>query len=198
MLRLIFVFFTFIWAGCSSQKEDQNMPPQQNLPDQEGWNSVVTITQKGRKVAVLHYGHMSHYADKKKILFDQGVMVDFYNENGDHASTLTSKSGELDEKNNNVKAIGHVIVESDTGITLYTHELDYDQQNELIVSNTDVMITTQAGDTLYGTGLRSDPQLENYTIIHPHGKAHKGFNLAPENWREAKNDTMRDDEIEFK
>ncbi|MBD3387179.1 LPS export ABC transporter periplasmic protein LptC [candidate division KSB1 bacterium] len=182
--------------GCSRQIDDTSGNSRDEVPDQEGWNSVVTITQKGEKVAVVHYGHMAHYMQKNKIFFDQGVKVHFYNESGERASTLTSKKGELDEKNNNVKALEHVIVESDTGITLYTHELDYNQRKNQIVSNTDVMITTQAGDTLFGTGLRSDPQLHNYTIIQPHGRAHKGVDFEPENWPRSEQDSTINDELQ--
>jgi LPS export ABC transporter protein LptC len=190
----ILVFLTFF--ACSQQTDDTAGYSQDRAPDQEGWNSVVTITQKGEKVAVVHYGHMAHYMEKNTIFFDQGVKVHFYNENGERASTLTSQKGELDEKNNNVKALEHVIVESDTGITLYTNELDYNQRTNQIVSNTDVMITTQAGDTLYGTGLRSDPQLYNYTIIQPHGRAHQGVDFEPENWRRSEKDSTINEELQ--
>jgi len=152
---------------------------QQDLPDQEIWDFKVTMTDKGYLEAELVAGHMSRFEKKSLAIFDQGVEIQFYNRKGEITSTLTSHAGELDEYTNNVKAVGNVIVESDSGITLYTNELFYYNEQEKIASNVDVMVTTTDGDTLYGIGFESDTRLDYWEIKKPHdGVSHTSVDLT--------------------
>ncbi len=149
------------------------------MPDQEIWDSEVKITNKGNLEAIIHFGHMSRYIKKSLTLFDQGVDIDFYKEDGEVGSELTSEAGEYDEDTKNVKAIGNVVVESDSGFTLYTQELYYYQDSDKIMSNVDVMVSTRDGDTLYGKGFESDAQMNFWEIKEPYdGVAHKGVDLS--------------------
>ncbi len=172
-----------IFPACEREEPPSVAQNRTSVPDQEMWNSTVTSINKGRKEAVVNYGHMLHYADKKLYKFDQGVLVDFYDADGEHASRLTAERGQMDERTNLVKAMGNVVVESDSGVTLFTEEVYYDQNIDKIISNVDVMFTRTEGDTMYGTGFESDPQLENYIVKSPHGKAHKGVDLSGDRWR---------------
>ena len=117
---------------------------------------------------------------KKSERFDKNIDIDFYDSDGQKRSNLIANGGELDNRTQDVKAFGHVVVKSDTGVTLYTEELYFDKQAEKIISNVDVMIITVQGDTIYGTGLVSDPQLINYRVTRIRGNAHKGLDLSPE------------------
>jgi len=154
-----------------------------SIPDQQMWNSTVVVTTRGRLDARVKYGHMARFSEKKMALFDDGIMVDFYNENGEHASTLTADRGQLDEEDNDVKAMGNVIVRSDSGVTLFTEEISYLQQQDRIVSQVDVKIATSNGDTLYGVGFESDPQLKAWSIQRVFGRAHKGVDLSTDRWQ---------------
>jgi hypothetical protein len=87
----------------------------------------------------------------------------------------------MNEQDSWVKAIGNVVVESDTGVTCSLRSCFYDQSRAMITSETDVVIATAEGDTLYGEGLESDPQMIHYRIIKPRARAHTGLDLAPEN-----------------
>ncbi|MBN1543570.1 LPS export ABC transporter periplasmic protein LptC [candidate division KSB1 bacterium] len=167
-------------SSCREEKTPiADAEPQENLavPNQEGWNSIVRATRKGRVEAVVRYGHMLRYSDQETIFFDQGIFVYFYNAQGKAASRLTAEAGEMNEGAKWVKAIGNVVVQSDTGITVYTEELLYDQKRELILSQSEVKITTAKGDTLFGQGLESDPQMIHYRILKPRARAHTGLNL---------------------
>jgi LPS export ABC transporter protein LptC len=156
----------------------------EDLPDQEMWNSQFRVINRGRLEVIVRYGHMSRFSEKKRADFDQGVKVDFYNDEGEHASLLTSDRAELDERVNDVRAMGNVVIESDSGVTLYTEEIAYNQETDMIVSQVDVMITTTNGDTLWGTGFESDPQLDNYKILKPKGISHKGIDMSEDRWKE--------------
>jgi LPS export ABC transporter protein LptC len=178
---LILFLFPLLIPACDQQEQRQpterTSVTDQQVPDQEGWNSVLRATHKGQLEAVVRYGHMKRYTGKKRVLFDQGIEVDFYQASGEHASRLTAEAGELNENNNNVIAMGTVVVRSDTGITLYTEKITFDPSENLIRSDHDVMVTTLDGDTLYGEGLVSDPRLHHIDLIRPRGRAHKGVDI---------------------
>jgi len=185
----------FVVASCTEQQQTPPETEMVKMPDQEGWDSTIRATKKGRLEAIVRYGHMKRYNDQKRIFFDQGITVDFYGHNESLESTLRARKGELDEKSNDVQASGNVVVESDTGITLFTEELFYDQQAQLIISNREVAIITADQDTLYGQGLRSNPQLTEYTLFRLHGKAHRGVDLSDNAWKRPSKDKILPDSV---
>ena len=72
-------------------------------------------------------------------------------------------------RTNFLQAIDNVIVESDSGVTLYTDTLSWDNTAEIIFTNDLVMITTESNDTLYGIGFESDVNMEHWKILKPRG-----------------------------
>ncbi len=185
--QITFLLFVALFTFACDQQETTNYQPEleKDMPDQEMWDFTVKATKDGRMDALIHAGHMARYSDKSLAVFDQGVDIDFFNKNGDKVSELIANAGELDENTTNVKAVGNVVVKSDTGITLYTEELFYRHNSNRIYSNVEVMVTTQEGDTLSGLGFESDTQLESWQIKNPHdGVYHKGVDLSVNRWKE--------------
>jgi LPS export ABC transporter protein LptC len=162
-------------AGCGTERSQPAAPAEQNedLPDQEGWDSIITASKDDRIAAVIRYGHMRGFSKRRVVEFDQGIVVDFYNPKGEHTSKLTADGGRLDEKTEEVEAIGNVVVISDSGMTLRTERLRWDRRGEKIVTDQFVTITTAEGDTLYGRGFESDPNLNNWLIRQPSGVSSK-------------------------
>ena len=156
------------------------------IPDQEMWNFDVKVTKNGKLDAHLKAGHMLYFSDKSQSVMNEGVLVDFYDKDGKLASTLTSDSGLFNEKNQDVKAIRNVVVNSDSGVTLFTEELAFDQAKEKIFTDRDVKITTTKGDTFYGIGFESDPQLRFWEIKKLRGTAHKSIDLSTEQFKKNK------------
>ena len=199
-LKIQRLFFITIILALGCYEEKPALPPKDasghEVPDQEMWQSTVTSLNKGQKEAVVKYGHMLHYPERKVYKFDGGLSVDFYDKTGAHASVLTSEQGEMDEKTNNVKAMVNVVVVSDSGVTLYTEEIAFDQNLNKILSTVDVKITTTKGDTFYGVGFESDPQLKSYEIKKLSGRAHKGFDLTMDRWKKEK--TAQTDSTAFR
>ncbi len=68
-----------------------------------------------------------------------------------------------------MRALHNVIVESDSGITLFTDTLSWDHDAELIYTDDSVMITTKQNDTLYGVGFESDLLMNSWRILNPSG-----------------------------
>jgi LPS export ABC transporter protein LptC len=157
--------------ACDSGEQDTRVTKTvtRELPNQEGWNSKIFISQAGKTRAVVYFGHMVHYERRKIYYFDQGVSIDFFDEEENHTSRLTSEKGEYHEQSEDVFGIGNVVVRSDSGVSLHTEALRWDNRMEKIVSDTTVMVTTGEGDTLYGKGFESDPDLNRRVIRHPWG-----------------------------
>jgi len=73
---------------------------------------------------------------------DEGLVVDFFNDQDIHTSQLTADSGEVNERLNDLTATGNVVVVSDSGETLHTEKLLWNNKLQKILSVVDVMITS--------------------------------------------------------
>lgn len=161
----------FCFAGCSRQDQEIVSTDQEKkeYPSQEGWNSQIYLSKAGRLQAVVRYGHMMKFDGLKVYQFDEGVVVDFYDDRGNHTSHLTSDAGEYHEATEDVTGRGNVVVVSDSGLTLRTDVLRWDNRTEKIISDTLVMLTTPDYDTLYGVGFESNADLTRRVIRKPWG-----------------------------
>ena len=176
LLTLIF-FLIAVWGCQQKGSSNFNKVDTKLLPDQEGWNSTIIATTNGQVTASIKYGYMKKYNKKKLVFFEEGVTVDFYNNEGEHTSKLTSEKGKLDENTNNVEAYENVVLVSDSGYTLKTEKLWWDNVVEKVISDQFVTITTIDKDTLYGVGFESDRTLVNWAINEVRGKTDKKFDL---------------------
>ena len=164
-------------TSCAeNNKSTDSAVPVQDYPDQESWDTIVKITNKGLTVGILVAGHVQKYSKKGITLLDDSVQVDFYDKEGIHSSVLNSEKGKIFDHKQNMQAFGNVIVKSDSGIILYTDTLEWDNENQKIISKIPVKITTQDGDTLYGDSFKSDPNMVNYQITNPRGVSNKIIN----------------------
>lgn len=165
------LLFALLLSNCS-RREDQNgmiNSESEQLPEQESWNAEITLTSNGKKIALVRSGHMAQFSNKKLIIMDDKIEIDFFDAEENHTSLLTADFGEIDERLKNLKATGNVIVVSDSGETLYTEELFWNNKQRKIISEVNVMITVGT-DTLYGIGFESDAGLDNWTIKEPKGR----------------------------
>ena len=171
-LPLVLVFFAA--GGCSkTQQATVDQAEIDQLPDQEGWDSVVEVTEAGKLQAVIRYGHMLHWPKKKLYTFGQGVEADFYDRQGRHASHARADSAVMHEDTNTVDAYGNVVVVSDSGIVLRTNHLRWLPDVGKVQSDVEVQITTAEGDTLYGVGFESEADLSHWRLLKPHGVTKK-------------------------
>ncbi|MBL7013605.1 MAG: LPS export ABC transporter periplasmic protein LptC [Candidatus Marinimicrobia bacterium] len=167
MKRLGFVLWLFV--SCSAPIEIENSETRDGRPDQEGWNVTIYMTNEGSMTAKIHAGHLEKYQEKEFALLDSGVVIDFYDSDEKHISILSAQRAEVDEKSNDMIAMGNVIAISDSGMTLYTDTLTWNSKKEIMFTQDSIMLTTQYQDTLYGVGFESDSDLENWKILKPSG-----------------------------
>ena len=173
---LLFVILLF---ACSGEQQQKNATAQKQTeyPDQESWDATIIITREGKTVGHLKAGHVQKFSKKQITLMDENILVDFFNEQGQHTTRLTAEGGKIFDNTQNMMAYGHVVVVSDSGLTLYTDTLNWNNKKQKLYSRIPIMLTTTENDTLYGDAFESDPSLENYVITNPHGKSSKTIEL---------------------
>ena len=162
------IILAVLFSSCT-KKSVENMNSREGLPDQESWGVNIILTDQGIMRAKVESGHLEKYNEKEFILLNNNVKVDFFDANENHTSVLTSQEAEVDQKSNDMKAFGNVVVVSDSGITLYSETLSWKSMDEKLQTKEEIMITTLDNDTLYGIGFESDSDLKNWQIIEPSG-----------------------------
>ncbi len=165
---ILILLMAVLVLGCTNSSEDEQTSAIIEYPDQESWNSVLTITNDGRKVSIVQAAHFKKFSNKNTAYISDGLQADFFDENGNHTSVLNSEGGEVNDLIQDMIAYGNVIVISDSGVTLHSDTLKWDNKRQKIISEIPVMITSGT-DTLYGDTFISDPSLENYQITNSHG-----------------------------
>ena len=168
MKYFLFIIIILFVAGCS----DDNVKPTIDtslkageLPSQESWNSTIVFSDSGKTKAILHTGHLRVFDRSQETLFDQGLKVDFYDENMVNTSTITSKRGRVNDATKDLYAIDSVVAVSDSGTVVKTQELMFRNKDQKIVSDKFVTITSPK-ETIKGYGFESDRSLRNYVIYN--------------------------------
>jgi LPS export ABC transporter protein LptC len=154
-------------ASCSNQKVKPSVDPSlsvEELPAQESWDATVFFSDSGRTTAILKAGHLRMFSDRKETLLDEGVKVDFYDENEIKTSTLTSEKGRVDDATRDLYAIDSVVVENDS-VTIRTDELKWRNSDKKIASDKFVTIISPK-EKIQGYGFESDQHLQNYVIYN--------------------------------
>ena len=151
-------------CGCDAvkfQKRDINLvydKKEMDTPRESPWGTTFGEQKKGLE-----------FNEKEYIILDENVVVDFFDLQENHTSTLFSDKSEINEKSNDMLAIGNVIAKSDSGITLYTERLQWIAKDEKLFTKDSIMITTLEKDTLFGKGFESNADLESWRILNPSG-----------------------------
>lgn len=169
MKNSITLHFIIFFVACGGNDSDKSLGKRSDFPDQESWNPVIVMTREAKKRAIVRSKHLAKYSDRQEIILNGNVDVDFFSDDEEHMSNLKSESAFVYEGNDNLLAIGNVIVKSDSGVTLFTDSLFWDNQSEKINSNDTVMLATELNDTLYGIGFESDIDLTRWKILNPWG-----------------------------
>ena len=168
-MKLCIFFFALLLVYSCSEEERSDFPLSEGLPDQESWGVTIIMTHEGLIRAKVNSGHLKKFNEKEYIILDENVIVDFFDLQENHTSTLFSDKSEINEKSNDMLAIGNVIAKSDSGITLFTERLQWIAEDEKLFTKDSIMITTLDKDTLFGKGFESNADLENWRILNPSG-----------------------------
>lgn len=171
---LIVLLAIVVLSGCAEKVRPSVLSgvSSTQLPSQESWNSTITFSDSGIVKAIVKAGHIYAFDNSRATFMDSGVVIDFFDEFGNHTTVLTSHRGSVDEGTNNLEANGNVIVTSDSGTVVKTEKMFWDNVKQLIHSPEFVHITSPTED-LQGTGFESDHNLRNYRIFKVTGTAER-------------------------
>lgn len=142
----------------------------QEVAAHESWNATITFTDSGRVSAIVRAGHIAMYSTSGYTILDEGVRVDFYDDGENHTSVLTSDSGRVNDRTEDLEAYGNVKVLSDSGTMLKTTKLFWTNATLRIHTPAFVEITSPT-EHIQGYGLESDQFLKNYRIFRVTGTA---------------------------
>ncbi len=159
-----------ILAGCEEKLRPSLVPIQNEIPSQESWRSRVLFSDSARVKAILWAGHIAVYTASRFTLLDDSIHVDFFNDAGQHSSTLTARRGKVNDATRDFEADDHVVVVSDSGTTLKTNQLFWNNADRTIHTEAFVDISSPT-EHIMGTGMVSDQGLKNYRIFRVTGQA---------------------------
>ena len=174
--KILIIFIGIIISGCFSPTQEIGGEKRTNRPDQESWDIIITMTNEGLVRAIVHSGYLKKFQQKNFIFLEDSVTVDFFDHSEIHTTHLTSNSAEINEKSNFMRAIQSVVVNSDSGITLFTDTLSWDHSKQRIFTNDSVQVVTEKQDTLYGVGFESDMEMKYWKILKPSGVTDRMIN----------------------
>ncbi|MFQ5603943.1 MAG: LPS export ABC transporter periplasmic protein LptC [bacterium] len=174
---ILFAFLAVALACQSKQELTSNQQAKVEIPDQEGWNAVLTSTSEGKITSKIKYTHMQRFSNKRVTQFDQGVEIELYDEKGILSSIVFAEKAELIEVSKHIKLSENVRVQSLNGFLLTTSRLQWNEITNMIMSDEFVTVVTAENDTINGVGFESDKALHNWVIKNPHGVTKQKLNL---------------------
>jgi LPS export ABC transporter protein LptC len=171
VLRIMLISgIVLIGTGCTDLDKESNSDVNsttRELPETESWDAELHVTKEGKRVAIVRAGYIATYSQYK--MLNDGVKADFYDEEGNHKSVLTSNQAKVINDTQDMYAIDNVVVVSDDGAKLYTDELIWVNAEQKVISKVPVILKTET-ETIYGDYFKSDPDLKEYDIVHSRGK----------------------------
>lgn len=170
---ILLLLQTVLMVGCEEKIRPSILDniKGSSLPQQESWKSTIVITDSGRTNAIILSGYIRVFEESKETLLSEGVEVKFFNEEGEHTTTLTSEEAKVDDRTNNLEAIGNIVVVSDDSTKLETSRLFWNNGTKTIHTPDYVKITSPK-ERIQGYGMEADQRLRNYKIFRVTGEAH--------------------------
>ncbi len=163
---ILFILAFGLLTFCNETKVEPKVAliSSEDLPDQESHNAKITFTEEGKLKAILYSDTIQVFSEKRETDL-KNVKIIFFDENEKQTSSITSEKGKIDDRTQDMYAIGNVVAVSDSGITLTTDELIWKNREKKIVTDKFVKIKSNK-EIIEGYGFESDQNLKNYTIFN--------------------------------
>src|SRR3989442_9088192 len=91
------------------------------------------------------------------------IQIEFFDSKGRRSSTLVARQGLVDQRTNNLEAVGDVRIVTETGVHMETDSLRWINNTQKIVSDAFVRVTRK-GDVVTGYGFESDANLDHFHL----------------------------------
>ena len=137
-----------------------SVPDTGELPDQEVSDFEATETDQGAVQWKMYARSAATYRARNAVVA-RGVRIDFFDEKGARASTLTAREGEMNDLSHDMIARGDVVIQTTEGTRMTTDQLKFLNKMQRIQTESFVRVDRR-GDVLTGWGFESDPQLKDF------------------------------------
>lgn len=149
-------------VGCSTDTPENLTVTQERTPDEVFTDFVTLESDSGRVQWKLTAPRANRYTKEKLVMLENPV-IEFFDKEGQHQTTLVSDAGEYSEATRDMLAFGNVLVESVEGDVLETDSLYWSNELDKILSDSFVKLT-RGRDVITGYGLECDPNLNSVDI----------------------------------
>ncbi len=174
-----FLVFLLLTSACTKIEEHEApVAKTEELPDQESWNSKIILSEEGIVRCIIHAGHLQQFEAGEIAKIDEGMKVDFFDEEGEHTSQLTGREGEVHQKTKDLDASGDVVIISDDGVRLRTEHIRWEHARQKILAPGEVTLSTDQG-TETGVGLEADAGFSHWTMREVTGHSEERFGKLP-------------------
>jgi len=147
-------------AGCGGSPRMSSVPTTGELPDQEVSDFEATETDQGALQWKMYARSAATYRARNTVVA-RGVRIDFFDEKGERASTLTAREGEMNDLSHDMIARGDVVIQTTEGTRMTTDQLRFLNRMQRIQTESFVRVDRR-GDVLTGWGFESDPELKDF------------------------------------
>ena len=159
VLALAWVVVTGI-LGCGGSPQMSSVPDARDLPDQEVSDFEATETDQGAVQWKMYARSAATYRARNTVVA-RSVRIDFFDDQGKRASTLTAREGEMNDVSHDMIARGDVVIQTTEGTRMTTDQLRFLNKMQRIQTDSFVRVDRR-GDVLTGWGFESDPELKDF------------------------------------
>jgi LPS export ABC transporter protein LptC len=162
VLSIVLVAIVSCLSGCRSRTAPAPGTANLQMPDQEARDFTLTETSEGTKNWTLWASYAAMY-NAKNLVDAKTVRIEFFDSKGKKYSTLVADQGLVDQRSNNLEAVGNVRVVTETGVHMETDSLHWINNTQKIISEAFVKVTRKE-DVVTGYGFESDPNLDHFHL----------------------------------
>lgn len=158
----------------------RNITKADSLPSQSIDNLNTVYTDSGKTKILVKAPLVNRFTgedekEENKIYFPKGILIHFFNPEGEISSSLTAKYAIYHESKKLWEASDSVVAQNQQGEILNTELLFWDETEEKIYSPKFVKITT-SDQVIFGEGFEADQSMAAWTITHVKGTIYQAAN----------------------
>ncbi len=166
-MKFYYLAFFFFIACYSNDNVSEKTT--ESVHSQLSTDVEITLTEMGNVKALVTAELLEKNDSDLVLQLTNNVIVDLYDTNYHHSSTVKSDYALVSEKENQINAFGNVIVKADNGEELFTDSLLWDNKVDRIFTESELTFISGERDTFYGKGFESNIDLTEWKITQPRG-----------------------------
>ncbi|MBS1763951.1 MAG: LPS export ABC transporter periplasmic protein LptC [Bacteroidetes bacterium] len=163
---LLYILSLLMMMSCENDIEKVNLiTGKNNAPVESAEGLEILYSDSGIVKVKVKTPELNRFMQPKPVTeLPKGVFVEFFNDQQQVTSTLTSKYALRDDADKTMEAKKDVVVVNVKGDKLETEYLKWDEKSGMISSPDFVKITT-ADEIIYGNGFESNQDFSRYRIF---------------------------------